>query len=56
MADVLADNYEVRYGLAPDQPDSDADGITDGYELVRLGAGVLAAETPKSGDPPDRHR
>ena len=56
MADELPDHYEVRYGLAQDQPDSDADGITDGYELVRLGAGVLASETPKSGDPPGRHR
>jgi hypothetical protein len=55
MADALPDHYEVRYGLAPDQPDSDADGITDGYELMRLGADVLATETPKSGDPPEHH-
>jgi hypothetical protein len=48
MADALPDHYEVRYGLAPDQADSDADGITDGYELIRLGAGVRPAEPDNS--------
>ncbi len=35
--DMLPDFFEVRYGLDPNQPDSDGDGITDGYELIRLG-------------------
>ena len=35
--DMLPDHFEVRYTLDPAQPDTDGDGITDGYELIVLG-------------------
>lgn len=36
--DMLSDQYEVEYGLRPDDPDTDGDGITDGYELIMIGS------------------
>ena len=47
MPDALPDRYDVDYRLAPDQPDTDGDGLTDGYDLVRLGASVLAADAAR---------
>jgi hypothetical protein len=36
--DMLSDQYEVAYGLRPEDPDTDGDGITDGYELIMIGS------------------
>ena len=36
--DMLPDHFEVKYGLDPEEPDSDGDGITDGYELIMIGS------------------
>jgi cell wall-associated NlpC family hydrolase len=36
--DMLPDHFEIKYLLDPNQPDTDGDGITDGYELVVLGS------------------
>jgi hypothetical protein len=47
MSDALPDRYDAHYSLAADQPDTDGDGLTDGYDLVRLGAGVLAADAAR---------
>jgi hypothetical protein len=44
-ADALADFYEITYGLDPEQPDTDGDGITDGYELIMLGTRADLADT-----------
>jgi cell wall-associated NlpC family hydrolase len=35
--DMLPDHFELKYTLDPAQPDTDGDGITDGYELIVLG-------------------
>lgn len=35
--DMLPDHFEIRYTLDPNEPDTDGDGITDGYELIVLG-------------------
>jgi cell wall-associated NlpC family hydrolase len=43
--DALADFYEITYGLSPEQPDTDGDGITDGYELIMLGTRADLADT-----------
>jgi len=43
--DALPDFFEVDYGLQPGQPDSDGDGITDGYELIVLGTRANRADT-----------
>jgi hypothetical protein len=34
--DMIADHFEEQFGLDPNNPDFDGDGITDGYELMVL--------------------
>jgi cell wall-associated NlpC family hydrolase len=43
--DALPDFYETKYSLNPEQPDTDGDGITDGYELIVVGARANRADT-----------
>jgi cell wall-associated NlpC family hydrolase len=43
--DGLPDFFETQYGLNPEVPDTDGDGITDGYELVVIGAKADRADT-----------
>jgi hypothetical protein len=43
--DMIADHFEAKYNLDPDNPDSDGDGITDGYELINLKTDALAADS-----------
>jgi hypothetical protein len=43
--DLLADHFEPRFGLDPADPDTDGDGITDGYELLVLGTDAMRADT-----------
>jgi cell wall-associated NlpC family hydrolase len=43
--DALPDFYETKYSLNPEEPDSDGDGITDGYELIVLGSRANRADT-----------
>jgi cell wall-associated NlpC family hydrolase len=47
--DMLPDHFEVKYGLLPDQPDTDGDGITDGYELIVLGTRADRLDTDYDG-------
>jgi hypothetical protein len=43
--DMLPDHFEVRYNLNPSEPDTDGDGITDGYELIVLGTKADTLDT-----------
>ena len=43
--DMLPDHFEIKYGLLPDQADTDGDGITDGYELIVLGTRATMADS-----------
>ena len=43
--DMLPDHFEIKYGLMPDQADTDGDGITDGYELIVLGTRATLADS-----------
>ena len=43
--DMLPDHFEVTYTLDPNQPDTDGDGITDGYELIVLGTKADSLDT-----------
>jgi cell wall-associated NlpC family hydrolase len=43
--DGLPDFFEIKYGLLPDQPDSDGDGVTDAYELIVLGTQAGRADS-----------
>lgn len=47
--DLLADHYEVMYGLDPADPDMDGDGITDGYELMVLGTDAMNPDSDYDG-------
>ena len=47
--DMLPDFFEVKYGLAPENPDTDGDGITDGYELIVLGTAPELADSDFDG-------
>jgi cell wall-associated NlpC family hydrolase len=47
--DMLADHYEVMYGLDPANPDMDGDGITDGYELMVLGTDAMNPDSDYDG-------
>jgi cell wall-associated NlpC family hydrolase len=47
--DMLPDFFEIKYGLAPDDPDTDGDGITDGYELIVLGTAPDLADSDFDG-------
>ncbi len=47
--DLLGDRFEARMGLDPDDPDTDGDGITDGYELLALGTSALRADSDYDG-------
>lgn len=47
--DMLPDHFEIRYGLDPNDPDTDGDGITDGYELIVLGTRADRADTDFDG-------
>ena len=48
-ADMLPDFFEVRYGLDPNVPDFDGDGITDGYELIKLGTDAALLDSDFDG-------
>jgi cell wall-associated NlpC family hydrolase len=43
--DMLPDHFEIKYMLDPNLPDTDGDGITDGYELIVLGTKAMRADT-----------
>jgi hypothetical protein len=43
--DMLPDHFETKYSLEPEEPDTDGDGITDGYELIVLGTQADLADT-----------
>ena len=47
--DGLSNEVETAHGLDPSSADSDADGASDGYELVKLGTDPLKADTDKDG-------
>lgn len=47
--DMLPDFFEVRYGLDPNVSDSDGDGITDGYELIKLGTDATLLDSDFDG-------
>ena len=47
--DLLADHFEPTFGLDPARPDSDGDGISDGYELLVLGTDALRSDTDLDG-------
>jgi len=47
--DMLPDFFELKYGLAADNPDTDGDGITDGYELIVLGTDASLADSDFDG-------
>jgi hypothetical protein len=47
--DMLPDHFEIKYGLSPDQPDTDGDGITDGYELIVLGTRATLLDSDFDG-------
>ena len=47
--DMLPDFFEQKYGLAADNPDTDGDGITDGYELIVLGTDPGLADSDFDG-------
>ena len=42
---MLPDHFEIKYALDPTQPDTDGDGITDGYELIVLGTKADSLDT-----------
>jgi Lysozyme like domain/NlpC/P60 family len=47
--DMLPDHFEIKYGLSPDQADTDGDGITDGYELIVLGTKATLIDSDFDG-------
>jgi Lysozyme like domain/Bacterial TSP3 repeat/NlpC/P60 family len=47
--DMLPDHFETKYGLDPADPDTDGDGITDGYELIVLGTNPDLADSDFDG-------
>ncbi|MET0145835.1 MAG: NlpC/P60 family protein [Ilumatobacteraceae bacterium] len=47
--DMLPDHFELKYGLDPNQADTDGDGITDGYELIVLGTEADLADSDFDG-------
>jgi cell wall-associated NlpC family hydrolase len=48
-ADMLPDHFETKYALDPNDPDTDGDGITDGYELIVLGTEADLADSDFDG-------
>lgn len=48
-ADLLADHFEIRHKLDPNQADTDGDGITDGYELLVLGTKAALSDSDFDG-------
>jgi hypothetical protein len=48
-ADMLPDHFETKYALDPNDPDTDGDGITDGYELIVLGTDPDLADSDFDG-------
>ena len=47
--DMLPDHFETKYALDPNDPDTDGDGITDGYELIVLGTDPDLADSDFDG-------
>jgi hypothetical protein len=47
--DDLPDEQEQRLGTDGDSPDSDGDGLTDGYEALRTGTDPLVVDTRATG-------
>ena len=47
--DMLPDHFETKYALDPNDPDTDGDGITDGYELIVLGTEADLADSDFDG-------
>src|SRR5678816_4237006 len=51
--DGLSDAEELRFGLNPCNPDSDADGVDDAFEGAYTEVNCPDGTTPLPGSPPD---
>lgn len=47
--DYLDRELEIQYGTDPHDPDTDGDGLTDGYEILVLGTDALSRDTDNDG-------